>query len=394
MEICSQDQCTGCGACAYVCPKLCITMSDNLIGVIYPKVNDDECINCGKCKKICPALHKFDFKKPIEAYAAWSSDPEERRTSASGGVAAELYKYALKNQMMIVGAKNNDDFSVSLVLTDNYEDYREFKNSKYVFSTAYGLFPNIKSAIDSGKKILMIGLACQIAAVKQLFPNSGDKIIFVELVCHGATPVSYIRQHIAKVENSCHEKAAKISYRDSEYGTPLYMLTLYNQNGDCIYAKRTVNWDSYQVGYHRAISYRENCYNCKYAHKDKISDIVLSDYKGLGTYVPWEYDKEQVSSVLIYSENGKKLIHDIIKQKNLIAYERPVDEPIQSDTQLRQPSQKSKSRYDFEKEIVRFSGDFESAMEVVIRKRKIYERRAAFISILKKPIRLIKRLLK
>ncbi len=39
--------CTGCGACAHICPKNCISMLPDNYGFLYPQINHDICIKCG-----------------------------------------------------------------------------------------------------------------------------------------------------------------------------------------------------------------------------------------------------------------------------------------------------------------------------------------------------------
>ena len=47
--------CCGCEACAQVCPKNIIVMSQDSEGFYYPVItNEDNCINCGRCKQQCP----------------------------------------------------------------------------------------------------------------------------------------------------------------------------------------------------------------------------------------------------------------------------------------------------------------------------------------------------
>ena len=45
--------CTGCGNCASICPKQCISIVMNKEGFYNYKINKNECIKCGLCKKVC-----------------------------------------------------------------------------------------------------------------------------------------------------------------------------------------------------------------------------------------------------------------------------------------------------------------------------------------------------
>ena len=47
------DQCSGCGACATVCPKNCITMTSDREGFRYPVIDGAQCIRCGACELRC-----------------------------------------------------------------------------------------------------------------------------------------------------------------------------------------------------------------------------------------------------------------------------------------------------------------------------------------------------
>ena len=49
--------CSGCNACAEVCPKHCIEMVPDKKGFFYPKVDAVTCIDCGACEKVCPFQH-------------------------------------------------------------------------------------------------------------------------------------------------------------------------------------------------------------------------------------------------------------------------------------------------------------------------------------------------
>ena len=366
IRLAEYNVCTGCGACAYKCPKHCISMQENSIGIILPVIDNTVCIECHTCEKSCPILNPIELHKPFKAYAAWSNDVEERRTSASGGIATEIYKEALVQGYYIAGAVQNSDFSVTLELSNEEKQIFLFKNSKYVFSSAYKLFSQIKTALSLGNKIVVIGLPCQIAAVRKIFRDN-ELLLLIDVVCHGTTPLIYLQQHIRRIEKEKKEKAVRMSFRDPIAYTYTFTFTLYNQHGHIFYSMPDGKGDSYQEGYHRMISYRENCYHCIFAQKQRISDLTLSDYKGLGRMAPCDFNNLKVSSVLVNTEKGDEFLNELIKNKSITANERPVDEPINGDPQLRHPSLKSRRRVYFEKDINKMPLDYERTMYVVER---------------------------
>lgn len=76
--------CTGCEACYNICPKQCIHERVGELGHLYPEIDREKCIQCGLCFQICPAAQTPDFHYPLKAYAAWSKDETDYRTSTSG----------------------------------------------------------------------------------------------------------------------------------------------------------------------------------------------------------------------------------------------------------------------------------------------------------------------
>ena len=357
--------CTGCGTCSFVCPKKCISMQENDIGLVLPIINVESCISCHICEHSCPILNVPALLKPMTAYAGWSVDVEERKQSASGGIAAELYKFALMNGYNIVGASQNSDFSVTHKMTDSLTELPPFKNSKYVFSSVYNVFADIKQKLYQNKKVLFIGLPCQVAALKSLFVNN-ENLLLVDLVCHGVTPYSFLKQHIELICKQKKKVAKKMSFRDPQKHTYTYTFTLYDEKKQIFYSKRTKDGDSYQLGYHRAVTYRENCYHCLYAQSERCGDITLGDYHGLGTLSPCSFSDKKVSLILINSERGALFLNSLVELERIVVYERPLLEPLKNEPQLCSPSIKNKCRLKFEKNILINGGKFEKAMKGIV----------------------------
>ena len=366
IQLASADKCSGCGLCAYKCPKECISMRENRAGVIYPSINYTNCIDCHLCEKMCPVINPVKSNLPYIAYAAHSCDEDIRRNGASGGIATAMYKFAIEKGYSVYGAVQDEDFIVRIKLAKKYSEALSFQNSKYVFSDLSSAFSSILNELNTNRKVLFIALPCQVAAIQRLC-KAHENLIVGEVVCHGVAPFSYLRQHIDTIEKRYRQKSSKMYFRDPKFGTHLFYFSLYNANGVCYYAKRTKEGDSYQYAYHKSVSYRENCYHCTFAKTERVSDFTLNDYKQLGKISPTSFQtKKKLSSILVNTSKGESFVKEMLSENLLIAEERPIEEPVNADPRLKSPTPKCKERFIFEQRIVEFNGDFEKAIHPLV----------------------------
>ena len=81
-------ECTGCEACANICPVGAMEMRKDESGFFYPYTNYKKCIACGKCTSVC---HRAKDKQEnnideIETYAGYSKKKQIVYSSSSGGL--------------------------------------------------------------------------------------------------------------------------------------------------------------------------------------------------------------------------------------------------------------------------------------------------------------------
>ena len=85
MRLCEPAICTGCMACANICPQKCIRFVPDDEGFLRPEIDDSMCVNCGLCSKFCPQNNPPVFLPDGKAYACWHIDKSILRKSTSGG---------------------------------------------------------------------------------------------------------------------------------------------------------------------------------------------------------------------------------------------------------------------------------------------------------------------
>ena len=368
VNVCDDGMCTSCGSCIQICPQQCIFYINNNHETSAAVIDTDKCISCNLCKMACPTLNNIAKHRPMISYAAWSNDSETRRTSASGGIASEMYHYfGNKDNHCYAGTSMDDSFDLTYKLFEGIGHIYDFKNSKYVYGDTKNVYKDIAKQLGLEKKILFIGLPCQVAGLKQylnaLQAEDGN-LICVDLVCHGATPPSFLKEHVAFIEKKTGRKAAKITFRDPDNGRGTYdfILCVFDNKNKVIYKKKVHRNDSYQVGYHYGITYRDNCYKCDYTQNERVGDVTLADYSGLGTVSYCDYSGRKVSCILVNTEKGRDFIDKLKASNYIYADIRPVEEELNNEKQLNSPTQVTKERTDFIKMYAQ-KRDFEKSMK-------------------------------
>lgn len=91
--------------------------------------------------------------------------------------------------------------------------------------------------------------------------------------------------------------------------------------------------------------------------------------------------------MLVNTSRGKDLLGKLIESNMIKAIERPREEPINGNRMLRQPCLKSRKRKYFEYYIVKFNGDFNSAISAVIKRYSKWKKMNEFILCLKRSIK-------
>lgn len=335
-NICDDSLCTACGACENSCNFQAIIRTKRKDDSWYMQIDDTKCKNCNRCLKVCPNNHVPSLYSPQKAYAAWSTDKEIHKKSASGGIATELYNYAVDKKMYFAGVSMDKNLEAHFELVNNKNSIEKFQNSKYTFSYMDDIYLKCKELLKKGEKILFVGLPCQIAGLRN-YIGENENLILIDLACHGTPSPEFLKQHVKTIEEKKNKIVDNIYFRNPQFGTQNYYFTL-SRNNKVFYKKNSLSEDNYQMGYHGAFIYRENCYQCPYAQRRRTGDLTIADYHGLGKMSVYNGNKDSVSCILINTEKGKKIVNKLIKNRQIEVVERPILEPLENEPQFNQPS--------------------------------------------------------
>lgn len=338
IDICSKENCSGCGLCVAICSKKAITLQKGKLGHLYPVVDQTKCIECGLCQKRCPANNTPARLEPKKAYAAFSKDINDYQTSTSGAAASVFSNYVIEQGGVVYGCAlcNVDSHTLDIkhIRVTTKEELPRLKGSKYVQSRIYEILPQIKEDVKSGRIVLFTGTPCQAAAVRNLFIKNPENLYIIDIICHGVPPLDLLRKHIKnKIRD---QEIDNIRFRESCE----YCLSLIKDN-NILYTSnlfRERYKDEYYNSFLDGYTYRHSCHKCQYACSSRVSDITVGDFWGLGKESDASYIKEHksgISVILPVNDKGLQFMEAVSSSMNI--YERSVTEAVNGNDQLRAP---------------------------------------------------------
>lgn len=328
MIICDSDLCTSCGACINICPRKCISLQNDQYGAPYAYIDGKLCIHCKKCVNVCPVNNNPIFREPLACFAAWDKNEKKRKSSSSGGIAGAIAEKAISNGTVIYGATFKNHKFIICKATD-VQSAESYRGSKYVQCMTEETYADVKSNLNEGKQVIYFGTPCQIAGVKNYVGNLDDNLITVDLVCHGTPPASYLESYLKSVLGITFNECNRITFRNDNK----WLLNIYAED-KLIYSKGH-QLDYYYKSFLAGVIYRKNCYQCPYARRERISDLTLGDFWGLGKKSEFPYSTEKVSLILVNTEKGQQLIDQCTEVTKL---ERTMEEAVAGNPQLRAPT--------------------------------------------------------
>lgn len=349
IELCNVNDCTGCFACENACRQSAIVRIKNDEGFSYPKILHDICVSCHACQRVCPVLFPLKKNEKGNVYAAWNKDETIRSQSSSGGMFSVLASAILKGKGLVVGAGMDDDGYVRHMAITEEDSLGRLRGSKYVQSLVdKDVYVKMKEYLSQGKKVLFSGTPCQVAAMCKTFKKYSDLLYTVDLICHGVPSPDFFAVFYKKLKKQIPNM---VSYQFRDYKNWLVCTNVnVNVNGRIynryLYGKPTFYQDAFLKGY----LHRENCYRCQYTSIQRVSDITLADFWGIGKAKPIdEHYKGGCSMVSVNTKKGSVLMETI--KKGIFYEQRDIQETIDGgNEQVVKPSCRPKERDNFYKD--------------------------------------------
>jgi coenzyme F420-reducing hydrogenase beta subunit len=240
------------------------------------------------------------------AYAGYYLNQNKLLQSASGGAASALSEQIIRHGGVVYGVEYDNDLMPMWGVARCVEELEKFKGSKYAESTRGDIFYKIAADVSEGKPVLVIGLPCDIAAIRMYLGelNRCDNLFMCELICTSVSSQKLLKEFISITENKFHKNLRNISLRYKKNG-----LTMPAHTGfaftDGTYEAELSEETLFQKGF--LLCKRESCYHCSFKGENSVGDLRLGDYWGM-TDADSSYNASGISMIIVCSSKGSDLL--------------------------------------------------------------------------------------
>lgn len=341
-----RKNCSGCGACVNVCAKNAVFMKAGDDGFVYPEIDSAKCVSCGRCAAVCPLEKAVPAAEPVRVYAAAVLDEELIMRSASGGMFAAMARKVLSGGGVVFGAGmiyENGRLIPKHIWIDSEKDLHLLQGSKYVQSDTGLSYRKAKEFLDGGRRVLFSGTPCQIAGLKAFIGGDAPGLITVDIICHGVPGSAMFSDYIAYCEKKLGGRIVDYKFRDKSRGQGMTQaMTVEYGGGKRKTLRRAGELTAYMWEFLRGETYREGCYSCRYASKNRISDVTMGDYWGI--YIEHNNEmknrsmdnKKGVSCLIVNTQKGAGLFEEI--KGSLEYFPSHIEKVARHNAQLNAPS--------------------------------------------------------
>lgn len=344
IQLADKLNCTGCASCCQSCPHSAISMIPDEEGFLQPVIDNNKCVECGLCIKKCPVL--TPVSKSIENQTAYALiNYKERTISSSGGAFSAFAHYVIDNGGVVFGATMDNKFQVKHIAIEDENSLSLLRGSKYIQSNIGDCYKQAKTFLQDGRLVLFTGTPCQIAGLYAFLGNKRyeDKLITIDLVCHGVPSQGAFDAYIEKLKNMPSLRDQNITdfrFRKLDSWSIIPAIELSTKKWKML----SLVENAYMSAFFQGLTFRESCFRCKYCSTQRVGTFTIADFWGIGRH--GKKFKKNVScgvSLVIDNRNKMEIFSNAFKD-NVYIEKRSIQEAIAEQSNLKKPIERKKER--------------------------------------------------
>lgn len=219
-------------------------------------------------------------------FAAMHKEDVVRKKSSSGGAFTAISDSWFKkngDKAVVYGCAMTNSMQAVHIRAENTETRDMMRGSKYIGSLMSGVMQRVCEDLKSGKYVAFSGTPCQIsgliALVKAMGIRAEERLLTIEVICHGVGSVTFFKEYIAAQEKRFKSKAVACTFRGKSRPGKHQQMRIQFTNGK-VYESPSVRYDGFYSAYTGNYILRPSCYRCRYAQQERYADISIADFWG------------------------------------------------------------------------------------------------------------------
>ena len=313
------NNCCGCRSCLQKCPLNAITFTTDEYGFEYPHINSAACINCDLCETVCPVVNDFTPSEITIGGMAYANDQEIKHNGSSGGLFGVFAHDTIEQNGIVFGAAFDSDLKLKTQKATTADELMPLYKSKYLLCDTSEQFKAIETELKNGKQVLYCSTPCQIAAIKRYLNADYDNLFTMDFVCHGVGSQTLFDKSIAYVEKRKGIKIKQITFRYKKGTASSHYYRYYYQKNRASKQTSDLYFSfPYYNAYCKQLVCRDSCYQCKFASRNRVSDVTIGDFHTIEKYFP---HVDRFAGVSMFILNTQKGVLRFEKIKERLSYQ-------------------------------------------------------------------------
>ena len=316
--------------CANLCPAGAISMKWSEDGFLVPEVSETLCTHCGVCLAKCPVeMQKSASVGAADCthvYGGWNTDAVLHEQSSSGGIFSSIAQWVLARGGCVFGVVWEDKLHAVFAMAENEAELSAMRGSKYVQAEPRRVYVAVRAELMKGRYVLFVGTACQVQALKVFLRKNYERLITIDIVCHGMPSRLLFQKYVSEKEALTGKEIERVSFRDKPEGWYKYHVTSHFTDGSSVSTE--LLRDSYMRLFLCDKGLKTLCYDCPFIQSSRPGDISLGDFWGVEHFQPEWPIHRGISAIIANSEWGNQILLELESEGSIRLYPEKLEHMI------------------------------------------------------------------